>query len=98
MGFKMGGFSPFTKETPYEGSKHDKGGVAKTQTLKKNKTRGKITLHKSTKTTGTKPDVEKLKEKLFNMDNPNSPEGQKLQDRLRSLGVDLTSGNYDEID
>ena len=27
MAFKMSGWSPFKKETPIEGSKHDKGGV-----------------------------------------------------------------------
>jgi hypothetical protein len=45
-----------------------------------------------------KSNVDKLKEKLFNMENPNSAEGQKLQETLMNLGEDLTSGNYDEID
>jgi|TARA_R110002020_G_scaffold7329_1_gene30819 hypothetical protein len=45
-----------------------------------------------------KQNVESLKEKLFNMENPNSSEGKKLQATLRNLGEDLSSGNYDEID
>ena len=45
-----------------------------------------------------KSNVDKLKEKLFNMENPNSEAGRKIQEQLRNLGEDLTSGNYDEID
>ena len=86
MAFKMKGFSPFTKETRYEGPRGT-GGDEKEKTMKK-------TLKKGTKP----PDVEKLKEKLFNMENPNSAEGKKLQEQLMNLGVDLSSGNYDEID
>ena len=44
------------------------------------------------------PNVDELKEKLFNMENPNSAAGKKIQEQLRNLGEDLTSGNYDEID
>ena len=42
--------------------------------------------------------VRDLKDELFSLDNPNSKRGKKIQEMLRNLGVDLSSGNYDEID
>ncbi len=42
--------------------------------------------------------VKDLKDELFSLDNPNSKRGKQIMSMLEGLGVDLTSGNYDEID
>ena len=82
MAFKMKGFSAFTKKK------------SKPQT----KMSDKEIDEKAYGEGGENQRVKDLKEELFNLDNPNSPRGKKIQEMLRNLGVDLSSGNYDEID
>ena len=103
MGFKMRGFSPFTKETRYEGPRDGSGGGAKThKTLKKGtiKKTGNITRSagKITKVKTPKNMIEAIKKRLYNLDNPNSKEGKKLQAMLDKAGVDWRGPNADEVD
>tara|TARA_R110002012_G_scaffold270013_3_gene454250 strand:- start:266 stop:502 length:237 start_codon:yes stop_codon:yes gene_type:complete len=46
----------------------------------------------------SKAELAALKQKLYNMDDPNSTEGQNIQNILDKAGVEWRGPNVDEID
>ena len=91
MAFKMKGFSPFTKETRYEGPRGGGSGEGESKKMKLEKKTG--TIRKT-----SKANIEELKQKLYNMENPNSAEGKKMQTILDDLGGEWRGMNPDAVD
>ena len=82
MAFKMRGFSPFTKHE--EGHEDEKKHHLKSQ--------------KKSSVTHPTEYLNKVKEELYSLDDPNGKRAKQLQAILDKAGVDWKGMNADEVD